>query len=113
MLRVPRAALGAARFKFAELCEAPLGPADYLALARHFDTLFVENVPLLNGRQRDARRRMITLIDTLYDSQIRLAMSAAAAPEALAPGENDFERTASRLCHMQAADYWQREGAKS
>jgi predicted ATPase len=31
----------------------------------------------------------------------------------LAPGENDFERTASRLCHMQAADYWQREGAKS
>ena len=56
---------------------------------------------------------MITLIDTLYDSQVRLAMSAAAAPEALAPGETDFERTASRLRHMQSAEYWQHEGVKS
>jgi cell division protein ZapE len=113
VLRVPRAAHGAARFQFAELCEEPLGTTDYLALARQFDTLFVENVPLLNGKRRDARRRMITLIDTLYDGQIRLAMSAAASPEALAPGENDFERTASRLRHMQSAEYWQREGVKS
>jgi cell division protein ZapE len=112
VLAVPRAAHGAARFQFSELCEEPLGPADYLALARHFDTLFVENVPLLNGRRRDARRRMITLIDTLYDSQIRLAMSAAAAPEALAAGAEDFERTASRLRHMQAAEYWQQGGEK-
>jgi cell division protein ZapE len=110
VLRVPRAAHGAARFQFAELCEEALGTADYLALARLFDTLFVENVPLLNGKRRDARRRMITLIDTLYDGQIRLAMSAAAAPEALAPGESDFERTASRLRHMQSAEYWQHEG---
>lgn len=113
VLSVPRAAHGAARFQFAELCERPLGAADYLALARQFDTVFVENVPLLNGKRRDARRRMITLIDTLYDGQVRLAMSAAAAPEALAPGEIDFERTASRLRHMQSAEYWQHEGVKS
>jgi cell division protein ZapE len=106
VLSVPRAAHGAARFQFAELCEQPLGAADYLALARQFDTVVVENVPLLNDK-RDARRRMITLIDTLYDGRIRLAMSAAAAPEALAPGETDFERTASRLRHMQSAEYWQ------
>jgi predicted ATPase len=36
-------------------------------------------------------------------------MSAAAAPEVLAPGAGDFERTASRLRHMQAEEYWQRE----
>jgi cell division protein ZapE len=113
VLRVPRAAHGAARFQFAELCEQPLGAADYLALARQFDTLFVENVPLLDRKRRDARRRMITLIDTLYDGQIRLAMSAAAPPEGLAAGETDFERTASRLRHMQSAEYWQGQGMKS
>jgi cell division protein ZapE len=107
MLEVPRAAHGAARFGFAELCEAPLGSADYLALARRFDTVFVENVPLLNGGRRDARLRMIALVDTLYDQQIRLAMSAAALPEALAPGDHDFERTTSRLQHMRASEYWQ------
>jgi cell division protein ZapE len=105
-LKVTRAAHGVARFSFAELCEAPLGPADYLALARHFDTIFIENIPLLGRGREDAKRRMIGLIDTLYDSQVRVVISAAAPADLLAPGVEDFARTASRLQEMQSRSYW-------
>lgn len=47
-LRVPRA-LGttAAWFDFAELCDRPLGSADYAALAEAYQWLFVRGVPQL------------------------------------------------------------------
>src|SRR6202035_1297926 len=38
-VHVPRAAMGVARFTFAELCERPLGAIDYLRLAREFHAL--------------------------------------------------------------------------
>ena len=46
-LAVPLAAGGVARFDFAALCEAPLGPGDYLALATHFHTLVLDGIPRL------------------------------------------------------------------
>ena len=46
-LRVPLAAMGLARFTFAELCEQPLGTIDYLALAHQFHTLFLDAVPVM------------------------------------------------------------------
>jgi cell division protein ZapE len=106
ILHVPVAARGAARFSFAALCEVPLGPADYLALADRFQTIFIENVPMLETDRRDAKRRFIGLIDILYDAHVRVVVSAAAKPAELAPGFADFERTASRLQEMQSGAYW-------
>lgn len=111
-LAVPQAAHGAARFTFADLCEAPLGPPDYLALAQTFRTLFIEHIPLLTPRHRNPSKRFILLIDTLYDAHVRLVASAAAAPEALySEGHHaqEFLRTISRLQEMQSASWW---GAK-
>jgi cell division protein ZapE len=106
VLHVPLAARGAVRFTFAGLCEAPLGSADYLALARRFQTIFIERVPVLGSERHDVRRRFISLIDILYDAHLRVVISAAAPPDQLAPGARDFERTASRLQEMQGRDYW-------
>jgi cell division protein ZapE len=107
-MMVPLAAHGAARFTFEALCEKPLGAADYLTLARQFDTIFIEKVPVLGGLRRDARKRMIKLIDTLYDARVRVVISAEAPASLLAADIKEFERTASRLEEMQGKDYWSR-----
>ena len=107
-LVVPRAAMGAARFSFAALCEQPLGAADYLKLARTYHTLFLDDVPLLPAAKRNEARRFINLIDALYDNHVKLVMSAAGEPAALYPegdGADLFMRTASRLIEMRSAAY--------
>jgi cell division protein ZapE len=105
---VPQAARGVARFAFADLCQKPLGAADYIAIARRFHTVLLDGVPRLAPEQRNEARRFATLIDALYEAKIRLICSAEAAPDALYPKgthAKEFKRTASRLVEMQSADY--------
>jgi cell division protein ZapE len=114
--KVPQAAHGCARFSFAELCEAALGPADYLAIARNFRTVFVEHIPALTGTDRNEAKRFVTLIDTLHDAHARLVASSAKAPERIYPaGDRRFEfgRTVSRLKEMQAASWWGKKIAET
>lgn len=105
---VPHQASGAARFSFADLCEAALGSADYIEIARRFPTVFVDRVPVLTAEQRNAARRFVLLIDALYDHRVKLVLSADAEPDALNPAGDsagEFERTASRLYEMRSQDY--------
>jgi cell division protein ZapE len=107
-ITVPEAAHGVARFAFAELCGKPLGAIDYRAIARHFHTLIIEDVPILTRDRRDEARRFNTLIDTLYDYGTGLIVSAAAEPDALyteGDGADLFRRTASRLMEMRSEGY--------
>lgn len=108
-LHVPQAAHACARFSFAELCERPLGPPDYLALAQNFRTVFVEHIPALKVSQRNEAKRFVLLIDTLYDAGVRLVASSAKPPDSIYPaGDHRFEfaRTVSRLKEMQSASWW-------
>jgi cell division protein ZapE len=110
---VPRAAGRAARFSFAELCDAPLGARDYLAIAERYDTVLIDHVPVLDQTRRNPAKRFILLVDTLYDKKIRAVISAEAAPEKLYAGRAgvteafEFDRTASRLVEMQSRDWLQ------
>jgi cell division protein ZapE len=109
-ITVPRAAGRAARFGFADLCQKPLGARDYLAIAARFDTIFIDHVPVMDLARRNEAKRFILLIDTLYDGEKRLYLSAEAEPAALYRATKgtesfEFERTASRLVEMQSGDW--------
>lgn len=107
---VPAAAGKAARFSFADLCQQPLGAADYLAILERYSTLFVDHVPHLGPHMRNETKRFILLVDTLYDNGARLFASAAAEPQHLLTLKKgtegfEFDRTVSRLIEMQSAEY--------
>jgi len=98
----------AMRSSFDALCKTALGPADYLKIAETFDTVMIENVPVMGPEQRDQAKRFVTLIDALYDAKVRVLISAAAEPEALyqsGDGSFEFARTASRLTEMRSRQY--------
>jgi cell division protein ZapE len=107
-LAVPKAAKGVACFRFDDLCERPLGAADYIAIATHFHTVIVDGVPRMSPQQRNEARRFMTLIDALYEHKTNLICAAADAPDRLyasGHGAEEFRRTASRLLEMQSVDY--------
>ena len=108
-LVIPAAAGGVARASFAELCEAPLGAADYTAVAETFNTLVLSGIPRLTPEQRNEARRLINLIDILYEHRVNLICSADAPPEELygrGHGAFEFARAASRLIEMQSEAYF-------
>lgn len=107
-LTVPRAAEGVAWFGFDALCARNLGAPDYLALAAHFHTLLLENVPVMGDDDIDEALRFVALIDALYERKTLLIVSAEAEPDALCRVREvavAFRRTASRLIEMRSADY--------
>jgi cell division protein ZapE len=110
VLHVPCASHGVARFSFADLCEKPLAASDYLRLARDYHTIMIDHIPVMGYSERNAARRFITLIDTLYDNAVKLMASAAANPVSLYVATegyeaNEFKRTSSRLIEMSSQSY--------
>jgi len=104
---VPEAFDGVARFRFPDLCEAPLGAADFLRLAQAFHSVIIAGVPIIAPERRDVARRFINLVDTFYDQGVKLIVSAAAEPAELylaTDGEEAlaFRRTVSRLIEMRS-----------
>jgi predicted ATPase len=72
---------GCARFTFAELCDQPFGASDYLAIAEQYGAILIEHIPQMSvEKNRNQMRRFITLLDVLYDANVRLICSAAAEP---------------------------------
>ena len=109
-LMVPQAVNGVARFSFHDLCEQPLASSDYLAIAREFHTVVIDDIPILPAHKRNEARRLTWLIDALYDMQVKVIASAQDQPMGLYLGTEgrevfEFERTASRLIEMRSTDY--------
>ena len=74
---------GVARFRFEDLCGAPLSSDDYLALAHHFHTFIVSGIPCFKVTQHNEARRFTNLVDVLYEQNSRFVCSAEEEPEKL------------------------------
>ena len=99
---------GTVWFEFADLCEGPRSAADYIEIARSFNTVLISGVPAMGELNNDAARRFITLVDEFYDRRVNLVLSAEQPVLTLYQGERlafEFERTVSRLIEMQSAEY--------
>ncbi len=95
-------------FDFKELCRGAHAQEEYLEIAHRYPTVFLSNIPKMSAGQAAEARRFTWLVDVLYDNNVRLVASSAAAPhelytEGLTSGE--FMRTASRLIDMQTSHY--------
>ncbi|XP_028126938.1 AFG1-like ATPase [Camellia sinensis] len=75
-LQVPLGANGCAYFSFGELCDKPLGAADYFGLFKSFHTLALEGVPIFGLHNRTAAYRFVTLVDVMYENKARLLCAA-------------------------------------
>ncbi len=109
-ISVPQAVAGYARFDFIDLCETPLAAADYLQIARRYHTVMIERIPILGPEKRNPAKRLINLVDALYDCRVKIFASAAVPPSALwteSDGVESFEfaRTVSRLTEMRSLEY--------
>jgi cell division protein ZapE len=110
ILHVPCSSRGVARFSFVDICEKPLAASDYLRLAHDYHTILIDRIPVMDYPERNAAKRFIALIDTLYDNGVKLMASAEADPVSLYVASdgneaNEFKRTSSRLIEMSSESY--------
>ncbi|CEH15346.1 Predicted ATPase [Ceraceosorus bombacis] len=73
----------ACRFAFKDLCDTPLGPADYLSIASTYRTIILDSVPQLSLAQKNQARRLITLLDAIYEAGCDLVIRASSSPDDL------------------------------
>jgi len=107
-----------ALFDFKDLCDKPLGAADYISIAKQFHTVFIDNIPGLSLQERDQVRRFITLIDNFYEQRTKFVLlSEKKAHEIFTVDPSidkktavqdeifAWDRTVSRLTEMSSQDY--------
>lgn len=110
-LQTIRCADGVIWFDFAALCNIPRAVADYIELAKCFNTVFLSDIPCMDETENDRVLRLINLVDEFYDRNVKLIISAQTLPEHLYTGKRQafqFQRTISRLAEMRSHDYLQR-----
>lgn len=98
-------------FQFDQLCGGPRSAFDYVEIAKIYHALLVSGIPQMGDSLADQARRFVSLVDELYDRNVKLIISAAVSPDELYVGTSlriEFKRTLSRLTEMQSYDYLSR-----
>ncbi|VDP33328.1 unnamed protein product [Schistosoma margrebowiei] len=90
---------------FAELCNVPLGAADYMSLAKRFHTIILCDVPQMGMHNLPSLKRFTHLIDVLYDTHTRLIIGANCSLEnLLLLSKNDTSSIELQFHHRQLMD---------
>jgi len=99
---------GVVWFDFDVICNVPRSQLDHVEVSRYFHTVLLQNVRRMDEGKTDLAHRFMTMVDALYDRNVKLLISAEAPPEELYSGhtlEREFRRTVSRLREIQSHEY--------
>ena len=94
--------------RFADICSPPRGKNDYLALAKFYHTIILDEIPVIDKNQSSQALLFIQLIDILYDQKIILITASAVPIQEIYPEGKltfEFQRTQSRLTEMNSEAY--------
>jgi len=88
---------------FEALCKQPRNAADYIEIAKRINTLILSNIPQMSADNDNEARRFITLIDVMYENEVKIIAQAACHYKIIYHGKKmafEFERAASRLAEL-------------
>lgn len=88
---------------FEPLCQQARNAADYIEISQQIDTLIISHVPNMSADDDSAARRFITLIDVMYEADVKIVAQAACHYKMIYQGKKmtfEFERAASRLAEL-------------
>ncbi|KAI0386799.1 AFG1-like ATPase-domain-containing protein [Hypomontagnella monticulosa] len=81
-ITIPQQYGGTVLWDFEDLVSS-FGPADYITMASTFHTFVIDGVPTLTVLKKNEARRLITLLDALYEARCKLVVRAEAGPDDL------------------------------
>ncbi|MCK5431706.1 MAG: AFG1 family ATPase [Gammaproteobacteria bacterium] len=108
MIQTIRLSDGVVWFDFDAICDGPRGPADYIEIARLFQSVLISGLPVMDEMTNDKAKRFMILVDEFYDRNVKLIVTAEEEPSKLYTGKRlakPFLRTISRLEEMHTHDY--------
>ena len=91
---------GIARFEFNDLCNKNIGSEDYIKITENCNHIIIENLPKFNENNSNQQQRFITLIDIIYEKNVRLTISSMLDLKNLTSANSllqIFKRTTSRI----------------
>ena len=88
---------------FDTLCKQARNAADYIDIANKIETLVITNIPSMSADNDNEARRFITLIDVMYEQEVKIVAQAACHYKMIYSGKKmafEFKRAASRLAEL-------------
>ncbi|GAP83268.1 putative mitochondrial ATPase [Rosellinia necatrix] len=98
LVTIPKQHNGAVLWEFQDLVSS-FGPADYITMASTYHTFIIDNIPVLVLLKKNEARRLITLLDALYEARCKLIVRAAVGPDDLFFPDAQQRTTASPTSH--------------
>ncbi|KAJ2969806.1 hypothetical protein NUW58_g9888 [Xylaria curta] len=108
IVTIPRQCNGVVIWDFQELVSS-FGPADYITMASTYHTFIIDSIPILDLLKKNEARRLITLLDALYEARCKLVVRAAVGPDDLFFPDAQSTTTSSSHTTTSPAPYPVRE----
>jgi cell division protein ZapE len=105
---IPRASRSVAMLDLHSFLNQPVGAADFLAIAKRYRVLMLDNLSPFAADQNERAKRFMVMIDNLYDNGVKICVRSTVTMDALYPKDGhlnfEFARTQSRLREMIAKE---------